>query len=120
MYRLESLLFSSSAEDDDDDYDDSYEHIPRRQLRRLDENADFSSQICEMDDYDRTLFKGECERFDDGSSCPPPCRVMISWWGLSARLMMMMMMMRLLSPRDAFRLKNFYFCSRREPKDDDV
>ena len=47
MYLLESLLFSSSAEDDDDDYDDSYEHIPRRQLRRLDENADFSSQICE-------------------------------------------------------------------------
>jgi hypothetical protein len=46
VYLLESLLFSSSAEDDDDDYDDSYEHIPRRQLRRLDENADFSSQIC--------------------------------------------------------------------------
>ena len=30
--------------------------------------------------------------------------------------MMMMMMMRLLSPRDAFRVKNFYFCSRRERK----
>ena len=68
-----------------------------------------------LNDDDRTLFKGECERFDDGSSCPPPCRVMISWWGLSARLMMMMMM-RLLSPRDAFRVKNFYFCSRRERK----
>ena len=40
---------------------------------------------------------------------------MISWWGLSARLMMMMMM-RLLSPRDAFRVKNFYFCSHRERK----
>ena len=47
LFLLLLVVFLLLAEDDDDECDDSYEHIPRRQLRRLDENADFSSQICE-------------------------------------------------------------------------